>query len=127
MSGEIEPVKKGKKKANKGSFTKGDPRINTAGRPKGVKNKEDLRDRLFTIFNKLAKDKNGNPVLDEGQELTRLEAQALMALKNAKTAKDLQSIIEILFGKDSNDVSVDINIKAYKTVSPDDWDNAEDN
>ena len=111
MSGELEenktPVNKGEirvKKPKPGTFVKGDPRLNTSGRPKGSKNRQDIQERIQALMYKLAKDAHGKIVLDEGQELTRFEALFLKAIQKANTMTDIEKIVDIMYGKDKQEI-----------------------
>jgi len=128
MSGELEDIKTPVTTEKKQShlFTKNDPRINRAGRPKGSKNRQDIQERIQALMYKLAKDAHGKIVLDEGQELTRFEALFLKAIQKANTMTDIEKIVDIMYGKEKtkDEIDVNVNIKAYTKVSPDDWEDA---
>lgn len=93
--------KTGANSPNRGSFTKGDPRINRKGRPKSF---DALRELARQISHEEAQS-GGQPIVINGHTVTVAEAM-LRQLAQSKNPRDRQLFIEIAYGKVPNPVEI---------------------
>jgi len=99
--------------ANRGRFTKGDPRINRKGRPKTF---DQLRRLALSLLNEPAKGPDGQPLAIDGHIATNVEIILRSAMRHPRFA---QWILEVAYGKVPDKVEVSgrdgapIQIRAY--------------
>jgi len=99
--------------ANRGRFTKGDPRINRKGRPKTF---DQLRRLALSLLNEPAKGPDGQPLAIDGHIATNVEIILRSAMRHPRFA---QWILEVAYGKVPDKVEVSgrdgapIQVRAY--------------
>ena len=91
------------------------------------------RPRKLEAFQELIKDILGEEqttVLDNGQRITLTRAQVLVRMMLTKSPSDRIALLEYAFGKVKQEMDVTSNgetLKGYTIVSPDDWQDADEN
>ena len=88
--------------AGNGQFQKGDPRINRKGRPKGF---DSLRKLFLEIAHEVPLDKNGDPLVINGHQVTVVEALARQWATSKNPAVQ-KMFMEYAFGKVSDKTEV---------------------
>lgn len=99
MSEEL--TSKEKSLANLRPFVKGDPRINRNGRPKAF---DALRVRALALAEEIAKDKDGDPVIIDGREVTVVEMILRQMIRDQRQRAEF---LEIAFGKVPIGIEID--------------------
>jgi hypothetical protein len=94
------PVNTGESRTNSGQFKKGDPRINRKGRPRSF---DAVRQLAQIISHKKAVDKEGNPIVVDGELVTVVQAILLSWSNDRDKQKDF---MEWAYGKVPNEVDV---------------------
>jgi len=87
-------------RTGKGTFVKGDPRINRKGKPRDFAG---IRTLVQSVGNEIAKDKDGNPIIIDGHVATVAE---MIVRSWAKDNKHQVNFIEYGYGKVPNPVEL---------------------